>query len=41
MNIDTSKCGFNTTPLYFTSTGGTSSHWSTVGYRGVQLMLIF
>ena len=31
VDIDTSGCGFSNTPRYFTSIGGTSSHWSTTG----------
>ncbi len=35
MNIDTSSCSFNTTPLYFTSMGGISYHWVATGYTAI------
>jgi len=35
MNIDTTRCKFNSTPLYFTSLGGTSSHFLAAGYTGI------
>ncbi|CAF3862069.1 unnamed protein product [Rotaria sp. Silwood1] len=35
MDIDSSACGFNSTPLYFTSVSGTSSHWDLTGYTAI------
>lgn len=35
MNIDTSNCTFNSTPLYFTSIAGISSHWDLIGYGAI------
>jgi len=31
VDVDTSKCGFETTPVYVSSLHGTSSHWSSTG----------
>jgi hypothetical protein len=31
VDIDTSRCGFDSTPLYFTSLGGARSHWLSKG----------
>ncbi|WP_300667739.1 hypothetical protein [Desulfoluna sp.] len=31
VDVDTSICGFATTPLYFTSIGGDCDHWDTCG----------
>lgn len=31
VDVDTSACGLTETPLYFTSLGGSSSHWITTG----------
>jgi hypothetical protein len=31
VDVDTSKCGFETTPAYVSSLHGTSSHWSSTG----------
>ncbi|CAF1227796.1 unnamed protein product [Rotaria sordida] len=35
MDIDTTSCRFNSTPLYFTSMAGTSSHWDLAGYTAI------
>ena len=35
MDIDTSGCAFNQTPLYFATMSGTSSHWSAASYRAI------
>jgi hypothetical protein len=35
LDVNTSAAGFGTTPLYFTSLGGNSSHWATVGATSV------
>ena len=35
MNIDTSNCTFNSTPLYFTSIAGNGLHWTLVGYGAI------
>jgi len=35
MNIDTSNCTFNSTPLYFTSIAGNGQHWALVGYGAI------
>jgi hypothetical protein len=35
VDIDTSKCGFSGTPLYFTSLGGSASHWLSKGGTSV------
>lgn len=34
-DIDTSSCGFTTTPKYFTSISGNSNHWSTTGATSI------
>ena len=31
VNVDTSACGFKNRPIYLTSIGGTTSHWTTTG----------
>ena len=35
MNISTSQCNFNSTPLYFTSLGGIGGQFRIVGYTGI------
>ncbi|CAF1349235.1 unnamed protein product [Rotaria magnacalcarata] len=35
MNIDTSNCTFNQTPLYFTSMAGSASHYGLTGYGAI------
>ncbi|HZI16395.1 MAG TPA: S8 family peptidase [Myxococcus sp.] len=35
LDINTSACGFASAPLYFTSIGGWSSHWSTTGATSI------
>ncbi|CAF4760359.1 unnamed protein product [Rotaria socialis] len=35
MNIDTSNCSFPSTPSYFVSISGTSSHWLLAGYTAI------
>lgn len=35
MNVDTSSCAFNQTPLYFVTMSGGSSHWSAASYRAI------
>ena len=35
MVIDTSNCTFTSTPLYFTSMAGTSSHWVMESYTAI------
>ena len=35
MNIDTSNCTFNSTPLYFTSIAGDNGHWWLIGYGAI------
>jgi len=35
MNIDTSNCTFNSTPLYFTSIAGDTLHWGLIGYGAI------
>jgi hypothetical protein len=37
MNIDTSNCSFNSTPLYFTSVSGISSHWGLADYGAIYV----
>lgn len=34
-DIDTSSCGFTTTPKYFTTISGDSNHWSTTGATSI------
>ncbi|WP_241759419.1 S8 family peptidase [Pyxidicoccus parkwayensis] len=35
LDVNTSGCGFTSTPLYFTSLGGTSSHWQSIGATAI------
>ena len=35
MAIDTSNCTFTSTPLYFTSMAGISSHWILTSYTAI------
>lgn len=35
VDVDTSPCGFDGTPLYFTSIGGNSNHWSSMGATSI------
>ncbi|MBB5083979.1 hypothetical protein [Nonomuraea endophytica] len=35
MQVDTSSAGFRSTPMYFTSLAGTSTHWNTTGATSV------
>ena len=35
VDIDTSGCGFSSTPRYFTSIGGRSGHWATTGATSI------
>src|SRR5437763_9908946 len=35
VDVDTSAAGFDTTPVYITSIGGNSSHWSTTGATSI------
>jgi hypothetical protein len=35
VDVNTSGVGFTTTPLYFTSIGGNSSHWATTGATSI------
>ncbi len=35
VEVDTSSCGFNYMPLYITSLGGNSGHWSTTGATSI------
>lgn len=35
VRVDTSAAGFTTTPIYFTSLGGTSSHWVVSGTTSI------
>ena len=35
VDVDTSGCGFTSTPRYFTSIGGRSRHWSTTGATSI------
>ncbi|CAM4798754.1 unnamed protein product [Rotaria magnacalcarata] len=35
MNIDTTTCSFNSTPLYFTSMGGNDEQWFLAGYTAI------
>ncbi|CAF4284500.1 unnamed protein product [Rotaria socialis] len=37
MNIDTTNCSFNATPIYFTSMAGLGSHWTLIGYTGISI----
>lgn len=35
VDVDTSSAGFTSTPYYFTSIGGTSSHWTATGATSI------
>ena len=35
IDVDTSSAGFTSTPVYTTSIGGNSSHWSTTGATSI------
>ncbi|SEU39154.1 S8 family peptidase [Stigmatella erecta] len=35
LDVDTSSCGFSSTPLYFTSIGGWSGHWQSTGATSI------
>jgi hypothetical protein len=35
ITVDTSGCAFNKTPLYFTTIGGTSSHFALASYGAI------
>jgi peptide methionine sulfoxide reductase MsrB len=35
LDVNTAACGFSATPLYFTSIGGWSSHWTTTGATSI------
>lgn len=35
INVDTSQCGFTSTPKYFTSLSGTSHHWTIIGIDAI------
>ncbi|CAF1259990.1 unnamed protein product [Rotaria sp. Silwood1] len=35
MNIDTTICGFSSTPLYFTSMAGNTIHWELASYTAI------
>ena len=35
MDVDTSSCSFNSTPMYFTSITGDTSHWILTGYNAI------
>ncbi|MFP2910080.1 S8 family peptidase [Pyxidicoccus sp. 3LFB2] len=35
LDVNTAGCGFASTPLYFTSLGGTSSHWTNLGATAI------
>jgi hypothetical protein len=37
VDVDTSSAGFTTTPIYITSLGGTSHHWSTTGATSIYI----
>jgi hypothetical protein len=37
LDVDTSACGFTSTPKYFTTIGGRSNHWSTTGATSIYL----
>jgi hypothetical protein len=37
LDVDTSAAGFSGTPVYITSIGGNSSHWSTTGATSIYL----
>jgi hypothetical protein len=35
LDVNTSGCGFSSTPLYFTSIGGTGGHWASSGATAI------
>ena len=35
MQINTSKCAFQQTPVYFTSITGTNAHWTLIGSNAI------
>jgi hypothetical protein len=35
VDVDTSSAGFETTPIYITSLGGTTAHWGTTGATSI------
>jgi RHS repeat-associated protein len=37
VDVDTSACGLGSTPLYFSSLGGSSGHWLTVGATSIYV----
>jgi len=37
VDINTSAGGFTTTPVYFTSIGGTTTHWAIAGATSIYL----
>src|SRR4051812_15933319 len=37
MNINTSSCNFNQTPLYFTSLAGSSNHLELIGHNAIYM----
>jgi RHS repeat-associated protein len=37
LDVDTSACGFAQTPLYLTSLGGTTNHWTAKGATSIYL----
>ena len=37
MDIDTTKCNFSSTPLYFTSLPGGGRSWTLSGYTAIYL----
>lgn len=37
ITVDTSSCNFARTPMYITSIGGSSSHWTLTGYNAIYL----
>ncbi|MCY1014192.1 S8 family peptidase [Pyxidicoccus sp. MSG2] len=37
LDVNTAACGFASTPLYFTSLGGTSSHWVALGATAIYI----
>jgi len=35
LDVDTSQAGFDEAPIYFTSLGGSSNHWRTIGVNSI------
>ena len=35
IDIDTSSCGFSSSPMYFTSLAGSTRHWTTIGITSI------